>query len=370
MADDPTTPSNPADEPWQERWQAFCAQLERTAQTVLASAPPGELHRAEGLRYVGRIARHALQRFIEERDPAAPVLGGLPKLGGDNPDYVYTGATISPDYEYRLTGTLGDATYLGFGSYSGEVGTEEGLRLSGYLDGADLESDPDGRFEVIISATEQEKNWLPMTSETTQLMVRELLLDRREQRSAALEIETRSGQDTASPFLPEGYAARLDDAGRYVEGAIAQFLDWSSHLASRPNHVGPLDPELAAGAQGDPHTHYYGGYFQVANDEALVIRFTPPQCEYWNLQLCNHWLESLDRPQHRVSINHHNAQRRPGGEVVVVVSQQPPPATQAPLNWLDAAGHDQGCMFFRQVGTPDPCSPVCRVVNRKELNGS
>lgn len=371
MADDPTTTPDRQREEWEHRWQAFCAHLERTGRAVLRAAPDGDLHRAEGLRYVGRIAKHALQRFIEERDPGSPVLGGLPKLGGDNPDYVYTGAALSADFEYRLHGRLGDASYLGFGSYAGEVGTDEGLRLSGYLDGTDVVTDEQGHFEIVISCDERDSNWLPMKADTTQLMVRELLLDRRRQQPAQFEIETVGGPADTAPLASDQYAERLGDAGAYVEGAIAQFLAWSASFSRQPNQIGPLDPDLASAAQGDPHTHYYGGYYRLARGEALVIEFEPPPCEYWNLQLCNHWLESLDRPQHRASINHANAAAATNGSVQVIVAGSEPSAAgrDRPANWLDTEGHDRGCMILRQVGTPNPCTPVCRVVRTQAVPG-
>src|SRR5574340_693315 len=115
-------------------WDEFCERLKRTGHLVIDAAPDDAFERAEGLRYVGRIAKHALQVFIEAGDPAAPVVTtGLPKLGGDNPDYVYAKAPLSGRFEYRLRGSMGDVSYLGIGTYSGEIGTPEGLRCSGYL---------------------------------------------------------------------------------------------------------------------------------------------------------------------------------------------------------------------------------------------
>jgi hypothetical protein len=338
--------------------------LKRTGHSVIDRAPDDDFDRAEGLRYVGRIARHALQNFMEERDAEAPVIAALPKLGGDNPDYVYTSAALSGEYTYRLRGHLGESSYLGIGSYAGEVGTDEGLTCSGYLEGHGLTVDSDGRYEVLISCEKQEGNWLPMESATTQLMIRELMLDRRNQQSGTFAIERVGADDGGRPLDPLRYTGQLAGAGAYVEGAIAQFLAWTDAFAANPNTVPRIPDALQVAAQGDPNTHYYGGYFEVAPEEALVIEIVPPECEYWNLQLCNHWLESLDFTSYGVSVNHHSAVADPKGVVRIVVSHRDP----GQPNWLDTAGHERGCIILRQVGTPKPYDPVCRVVPLADLS--
>lgn len=348
----------------EKAWAEYCRRTENAARLVMAASPDDPFDRAEGLRYVGRIAQHGLQSFIEESDPTSPVVThSLPKLGGDNPDYVYSVAALSGEYEYRLRGRLGDSAYLGIGTYHGGVGTAEGLQLSGYLAGKDLAIDADGRFEITLACEERPGPWLPMKRETSQLMIRELLLDRRNQRSAEFTIERTSGGSVARPLDPAHYAAQLARAGDYVEGAIAQFLEWSKDFASRPNRIDRLDERLASGARGDPHTHYYGGYYAIEPDEAMIAELTPPACEYWNLQLCNHWLESLDYRCHRVSVNHADAVAVEGGRVRVVIAGSDP---RVP-NWLDTAGHRRGCIILRQVGTLTPDDPRCRVVKLADL---
>lgn len=357
-------PSPPASAPDLAAWSEYCRRTEAAARLVLAAAPDDPFDRAEGLRYVGRIAQHGLQSFIEESDAANPVVThGLPKLGGDNPDYVYSVAALSGAWEYRLRGRLGDSAYLGLGTYHGGVGTAEGLQVSGYLAGKDMTFDADGRFEITLSCERRPGNWLPMKPSTSQLMIRELLLDRRNQRSAEFTIERITGGPIARPLDPSHYATQMARAGAYVEGAIAQFLEWTKDFASRPNRIDLLDERLASGARGDPFTHYYGGYYAIAPDEAMIAELTPPTCEYWNLQLCNHWLESLDFTRHTVSVNHHTARPGRDGVVRAVIAHSDPGVP----NWLDTAGHRRGCIIARQVGTATPDDPRCRVVKLRDV---
>lgn len=344
-------------------WDEFCEHLKRAGRLVMNASPDDDFDRAEGLRYVGRIARHGLESFLERSDPGSPGIGSLPKLGGDNPDYVYSSAPLSPAHEYRLRGNVGDARYVGIGTYAGEVGTDEGLTLSGYLATGELATGADGSFEIAVSIEERPGNWLPMKEDTSQLMTRQTLLDRRNERLATFVIERVGGSSVAAPLDPLRFVTQLDRTGAYVEGAIAQFLEWTRSFASRPNDIQRIPPELQAGAQGDPSTHYYGGYYELGAGEALVVDLEPPDCEYWNIQLCNHWLESLDYGHHTVHVNDHTAVADEGGRVRVVVAEEDPGVA----NWLDTVGHRRGCMILRQVGTREPCEPSCRVVPRGEL---
>ena len=102
---------------------------------------------------------------------------------------------------------------------------------------------------------------------------------------------------------------------------------------------------FASAAHGDPHIRYFHGYFELGAEQALSIEFVPPRCDYWNFQLNNHWMESLDFRHHRVDLNHHGAVREPDGSVRLVVAPRDP----GHPNWLDTAGHARGTMCLRYV---------------------
>ena len=301
-------------------WTEFCRRVEAAGRRVIAAAPDDPFERAEGLRYVGRIARHGLLSFIEESDPSTPrVTQSLPKLGGDNPDYVYGSAPLSGEYEYRLRGSFGDSSYLGIGTYYGGVGTPTGLQCSGYLAGKDLATDGAGRFEILLSCEQQPGNWLSDAA-------RDLAADDPRAAARPAPPAARALRDRAQRCPERPAAARsraLRRAARARRAATSRARSRSSSTGRRPSPRGPttsrlLDEALASGARGDPNTHYYAGYYQIGADEALLVDFVPPRCEYWNLQLCNHWLESLDYWHHTIHVNHHTAVARSDGSVRVV----------------------------------------------------
>jgi hypothetical protein len=107
-----------------------------------------------------------------------------------------------------------------------------------------------------------------------------------------------------------------------------------------------------------PHIVYFHGYWALAEDEALVIEVTPPDCDYWNFQLNNHWMESLDYRYFRVCVNKHGARLEPDGSVRIVVARADPGTG----NWIDTCGHDRGTMCLRWVRASDHPQPRTKVV--------
>ena len=61
----------------------------------------------------------------------------------------------------------------------------------------------------------------------------------------------------------------------------------------------------------DPQIKWHQAYFDLADDEALVVEVTPPECEYWMIALHNHWMETLDYVHHQSTLNCHSASSKP-----------------------------------------------------------
>ena len=347
-------------------WDDFCEKLKEAGHQVLAVAPEDSLDRAEGIRYVSRLARNFLRNATEKNQPDRMALGHVesPKIGLDNPDYVYAGARLDPAATYTLSGELADAHRIGFGTYSGGLGSPRGLQRDGYLESQALSLLAGSRFEITISRQEQSTNWLPMGPDTNALNIRQTLLRRSEQRQAPLELKRLGESTTPRPLDPARFSGALDRAGQLLVGTVSQFLSWTASFREHTNEIRPLDPKFLAVAQGDPGTSYNYSYWELGDDEALVIEFTPPNCEYWNLQIGNHWLESLDFMSFQTHVNHETAVAEPDGEVRIVVAGRDPGVP----NWLDTAGHSRGGLALRWVGAEEVPVPRTRVVPLTSLH--
>jgi len=349
-------------------WKEFCEALEAAGSVVLGPGTPDDpFDRAEGWRYLTRLTRAALETFVEAADPQAPELRLTAhetiKMGMDNPDNLYQSAPIHGSFEYRITGSRGSVHYLGFGTQKGNYGATGSLNTTGYLEAKDLELAPDGSFEIVVSSREQPGNWLPATPESRMIVVRQTRLDRHKEEPATFRIERTDGPNRPRPLEPRRLDRALRGAGAFVQGCARLFESWAEEWMEHVNELPRFDPEKASAAGGDPNIAYYHSYWRLAPDEALVVEATPPACDYWNFQLANHWLESLDYRYFKIHVNKHTATYEPDGSVRVVVAHEDPGLP----NWLDPCGHVRGTMCWRWIRAEEHPQPRTRVVKLEEL---
>ena len=349
-------------------WADFCEKLKSAGNIILREGSPKDpFDRAEGFRYLSRLTRVALESYIEYADPAAPVLRRpaheTVKIGADNPDNYYQSAAISGRYEYRIRGKRGTVHYLGFGTYVGSYGSGGRMGQSGYLEGSDLQIEPDGSFEIIMSCDPKPGNWLPMEPDTSSLIVRQTFQDRDAEKIAELQIERLGAHGPPKPPTPEFIDRGLAAASAYVAGTASLFAEWAEGFAKHINQLPEFDPAVARAAHGDPNICYFHGYWELGADEALVIEVTPPKCDYWNFQLNNHWMESLDYRYHQIAINHYGARYRKDGSVRIVVAHQ----DSGVDNCIDTAGHRRGTMGLRWIRADAHPHPTTRVIKLADL---
>ena len=346
-------------------WHAFCERLKRVGDQVLRpEAPSDPFNRAEGFRYLTRVLRSSLDTFVEYADTDFPVIyrvcDEMIKYGGDNPDNCYQKCLVDGRRDYRIRGSRGTVAYLGFLSQGSNYAEGRTMLPTGFLDGRDLRVDADGRFEIVASRRRQPDNWLPMTESTQALLIRQTFLDRDAETAAELRIERIGAAGEApAPLDPVAFARGLDTATRFLEGTVRLFCDWSERYQRHENALPKEDQEMCQRVGGDPNICYYNSYWRLAEDQAWVVTLPRvPRCENWNLQLCNHWMESLDYRYHRIHVNKHTARANPDGSVHIVVAHRDP---RHP-NWLSAAGHGEGVVVFRWIGADELVDPAAEIL--------
>lgn len=352
-----------------QTWDNFCDALKRAGQQILRpEAPADVLDRAEGWRYLTRLLRIGLEMHLEFADGDFPGFFApsheTGKIGADNPDNLYLMARLNGRNVYRITGSRGTVPYLSFGTQKGGYETDGKMVQTGFLDAGGLTLDADGRFEIVLSATPQPGHWLKMEAGTNAVIVRQTFLDRKKETPAQLSISRIGNESSPRPLSAERLAQGLDRAAKFVEGTATLFANWAQSYLPQSNQLPPADQALCQRVGGDPNIFYYHGHWQIKPDQALIVHLPRiPECRFWNLQINNWWMESLDYRYHHICVNQHSAIRNADGSVTLIVAHQNP----AQPNWLETAGHEQGTMCFRWVGATEPVHPQTRVVAFGEL---
>jgi len=331
-----------------EAWRELCRLLEE-AGAVLQRDDLGldTFDKAEGLRYLARLTQNGLLSFLEAPGPRHPAFLSMPShcgFGLDNPDNVYSSASVDPALEYRITGTRGTIRYLSFAAQNQNFARPERITGgAGHLDHTDLEIDDGGTFTVIASQDEHPGNWLRLAPDTSMVLVRQTFALPTEV-PAALEIEC-LGVDDPPPMLePRAVPNQLLGGAMYAIGASSWFADWVAPWRAEPNQLHFPDPEHHRLVGGDPNIVFQLGYWALEPDEALIVEATPPRCEYWNFQLGNIWAECLDK-RRQISRNIATTTVEPDGSFRLVVAHADP----GHPNWIDTAGHRHGIMGLRWV---------------------
>jgi hypothetical protein len=350
-------------------WDEFCDTLKRAGQQILRpEAPATVLDRAEGFRYLSRLLRIGLEMHLEFADPDFPGFF-LPshetgKIGADNPDNQYLFARINGNLEYRISGERGSVSYLSFGTQKGGYETNGRMEPTGAIDSAQLQTDAQGRFEIVLSQQPQPGNWLRIEPQSNAVIVRQTFLERAREKPARVRIARAGAGATPEPLSAQRLHSGLGNASRFVEGTARVFADWAQGYLKHTNQLPPADQDVCQRAGGDPNIYYYHSCWSLALDEALLIHVRRiPECRFWNLQINNWWMESLDYRYHRISLNKHSARPDADGGVTFVLAHQDP----AHPNWLETAGHALGTFCFRWVGAAEHVDPGTRVIKLRDL---
>jgi hypothetical protein len=354
--------ATPADLESGAAWSHLLGKLQAASATVLSdSVPRNPVDMAAGFRHLLVLLWIGIDDAL--RRDSSPVLAVRPsntdavfKWGMDCPDCIYTGSGLRGGDTYRLWGNRGTARYVGLQSMAGMASTANVL-----LDEIDLE--PNGDFEIILSADEHPGNWLRIDDDATQLVIRHFFYDWDTEVASSLSIERLAGPPPAAASEavdPQAAMARqLIALGDFVEANLDFFLQFAR--PEKPNTFNPPFDGTAMGAAAENRPVM--GSFQLAPDEALVLEVEPPQGLYWSYSLGNPWWETIDYGRHQSSLNGHQSVVDADGVLRAVVAHHDPGVA----NWLDTAGHSEGPVILRCVRTETAPVPTTRVVPFADL---
>ncbi|WP_411887042.1 DUF1214 domain-containing protein [Hydrocarboniphaga effusa] len=355
-------------------WQSFADDIASGA-SIVSAAPfandPRDL--AEGHRYLARLIAFAIQEEFGFADPEFPAfhrgLDPLAPWGAPNVDNIYLTATIDGRSDYRVWADVSTIDGFILNTNEGVFPIFPGFKTTGETSSRDLVIGEDGHFELLLSAerpADWKGNWMRLTPADSKFSVRQYLSDWDRHLPADFHIVKLGNEGlTPAPLTPERCAKALADAVHWAKTLAAYYLKRLANelAASRYNEL-PVPQKRVPGSE---YVHYGVTFFDVAEDEALLIEMpdesAPGHRPYWSFQLYNLWNESTDAFHRTTSINRMQARIDPDGVLRIVIAQRDPGVP----NWLDTDGQRRGYLWYRWIWADKVPSPTGRLVKLAEL---
>jgi hypothetical protein len=234
-----------------------------------------------------------------------------------------------------------------------------------HLDLADLKTDADGRYSVLLAATRPEgyeDDFWALEPTTRRIMLRIVSSDWSHEEQPTVTIERVSGAPGWKRTPAADLTAKLKGLPQAIATIAPMFVARVQELADE-GYVNKfkvmVPPEGALASQ-----FYYDGVFEIADDEALIVESeVPATCRYRSLILTNALYETIDWTNNHSSLNAAQAAPDSDGTLRIVVSAKDPGVK----NWLDTAGYPRGIIQGRWTGCDSQPIPRLTKVKFKDL---
>ncbi len=364
-----------------QAWEDFCDVLRLAGRAIERfGTEPTALDRAEWYRFLTRLTRNGFERFVENCEPERPRLRDAPwhqSINFQSPDQDHLLAEfIDGNHAYVIRGSRGSAPYFVMASWSALQPHDAGahnwaargfaglkdcnpalLRTTGMLQSQSVDFDAQGNFEVLVSREPPAggRNWLKIEPDCVGLLIRVVYHDRSTETAPLMRIE-RLDQPTPRPLGAAHLSTQLAKSGQLVLAYLELVRSWwQDNLSKRPNSI-RFSRALYLSNGGVPDRHHGFGTWSKSPEEALVLCFTPPDCDYWIFQLCNMWQENLDNYEDgQGHVTKFRCRFEPDSSVWLIIADSDP---NIGGNWIDPGGHVHGGMSLRLILTAAAPPPV------------
>jgi len=225
----------------------------------------------------------------------------------------------------------------------------------------------DGSYEIILSATPHEGNWMELKPGAQRFILRNGFNDWNNEIEASVQVEVIAGPMSGPvPHLtPDEFVsdmAALSQRLRVIPTTMQNARDgWPLNDVNEP------DPgAFGIPGAGVPTAVSSAGRYQIGTDQALIIETPVPDVVHGGIQLGNLWIESIDYQTRQTSLNWFQSTPDSDGVIRYVLAHEDPGVP----NWLDISGHPDGGIFMRwQSPSEDnyPEKPTVTVVAFDEI---
>jgi hypothetical protein len=298
-------------------WCRYNERIRAVGESITVDGFPTDPRlRAEGYRYVNRLANLAHQIYVEFGDAARPSLfryaDDITPFGATNTD--------NGEFVFGKVAVLAEAS-LG-----------------------DLAIGDAGMLDLVLGGPERATNWLPLGPDAVYINIREFVGDWEHDALASLAIERIDAVAPAENLTPAALAEALDRAAAWVAASVQVWNEYAVGLRSviPVNEITPPRP-----AEGGAVNMLHGGcQWDLGPREVLVVELDDPDVTYWSIQTyVIDWLQPLDFTNRVTSLNDRQVRVDDDGKVRVVLAHTDPGVQ----NWLDTSGLPTGLMSYRYV---------------------
>lgn len=354
-----------------EAWRFVRQMLDDLTVSVQAEAET-ELELLEGLRVLGRATAlcSELSLDVDAEKPWFFSMNTPARLiGGPNPDGEYFLGMIDGRHRYRVGGTRGTSTYLGFQVLAGSGLTPR--RMASHVSDRELDVGPDGTFALVLSAEEPSVEelagapWVQIPDDASAIVVREYVADRSVEVLAELTIEPLDTPGAPPQPTDASLAEQLTGMAWSIAKLTTLHKTIRPDLLTTPNELATATGADLGAADTTPDNLYMLGTFRLDPGESLLLELDPPQTRYWSVTLENIWHECIEPRRRRSSLTNAAAVADPDGTVRVVISADDPGVA----NWLDTGGRHRGFVLVRWLDHPAAPEARTRVVPNADVAG-
>jgi len=251
------------------------------------------------------------------------------RWGGDCPDFYYRTIPVSHGGSFEIVGhpTCEIPPYV-FWSLMGEnTARPETL---GLLETRDIRHEADGSFRITVDAepADGRPNHIQTLPGADYLMIRDAIGDWLTQTANAL---------TVRRLDPKGPARSEQDMARHAakiayDGLFYAYFITQTKNATEPNRI--RKPMSSAAFGGVPTQYSVGGGFDIADDEAVILRCNPAGAGFQDIVIEDLFMITPDYANHTSSLNMAQLQLDEDGDYTIVVGASDPGIS----NWLDTTG--------------------------------
>lgn len=295
----------------------------------------------------------------------------------DNPDTVYRFMGVNMTSTYVIRGRFTDVhpADTNFSVLTGLSGV-----TADNLSGRQIDIAPDGSFTITVSgdaAAPGQRNHLQMTPDSTLIAVRNTLSDWNTQSPMTLSIERLTGPRnslfsqlggfaipglgplvTRSPVLTSlvSLIPPMKDPPPILRGVFtAVIMALGLRQESKYIKVATIDAttgeRVPPNVLRDPSRNaeflatqlQSAGYFDLADDQAMVVTITPGNARYFVVPVTDLWTITGDYWDQQTSLNNAQALADPDGRYTFVIS----PADPGVHNWVSTGGLNTGTVSIR-----------------------